>query len=103
QRDAWRAEGAGLQHHHVHHGWNPRDRLPRQSLRPRSRQAPSHAGREHRHPAGARSLTSRAIIMQNTETSKTTPLQLALAWSFAGIPLLAGVIQTLLNAMKLFQ
>jgi hypothetical protein len=41
--------------------------------------------------------------MQKVETSKTTPLQLALAWSFAGIPLLAGVIQTLLNAMKLFQ
>jgi hypothetical protein len=42
-------------------------------------------------------------IMQNTSTSKTTPLQLALAWSFAGIPLLAGVAQTLVNAMKLFQ
>lgn len=41
--------------------------------------------------------------MRNTEVSKTTPLQLALAWSFAGIPLLAGVVQTLLNAMKLFQ
>ena len=41
--------------------------------------------------------------MQNVETSKTTPLQLALAWSFAGIPLFAGVIQTLLNAVKLFQ
>jgi hypothetical protein len=26
-----------------------------------------------------------------------------LAWSFAGIPLLAGVAQTLVNAMKLFQ
>ena len=42
-------------------------------------------------------------IMQNTSTSQTTPLQLALAWSFAGIPLLAGVAQTLVNAMKLFQ
>jgi hypothetical protein len=41
--------------------------------------------------------------MQNVQTSKTTPLQLAFAWSFVGIPLLAGVIQTLLNAMKLFQ
>lgn len=41
--------------------------------------------------------------MQNTEVSRTSPLQLALAWSFAGIPLLAGVIQTILNAMKLFQ
>jgi hypothetical protein len=42
-------------------------------------------------------------MMRNAELSKTTPLQLALAWSFAGVPLLAGVIQTLLNAMKLFQ
>jgi hypothetical protein len=41
--------------------------------------------------------------MQKADTSQTTPLQLAFAWSFAGIPLLAGVIQTLLNAMKLFQ
>jgi hypothetical protein len=31
--------------------------------------------------------------MQNASTSKTTPLQLAFAWSFAGIPLLAGVAQ----------
>ncbi|MGY4454392.1 hypothetical protein ACVWZR_009052 [Bradyrhizobium sp. i1.3.1] len=30
--------------------------------------------------------------MQTAQTAKTTPLQLALAWSFAGIPLLAGVI-----------
>jgi hypothetical protein len=36
-------------------------------------------------------------------TSQTTTLQLVLAWSFAGIPLLAGVAQTLVNAMKLFQ
>ncbi len=42
--------------------------------------------------------------MQSTRlVTGTTPLQLALAWSFAGIPLLAGVIQTLGNAMKLFQ
>jgi hypothetical protein len=41
--------------------------------------------------------------MQHNAAPKTTPLQLALAWSFAGIPLLAGVAQTLVNAMKLFQ
>lgn len=41
--------------------------------------------------------------MKDTSTSQTTSLQLALAWSFAGIPLLAGVAQTLVNAMKLFQ
>ena len=30
-------------------------------------------------------------------------LKLALAWGFVGIPLAWGVIQTLINAMKLFQ
>jgi hypothetical protein len=33
----------------------------------------------------------------------TTPLQLALAWGFVGIPLLWGVYGTLINALKLFQ
>lgn len=32
----------------------------------------------------------------------TRPLQLILAWSFVGIPLLWGVLQTLRNALKLF-
>jgi hypothetical protein len=46
--------------------------------------------------------TQRMTIMQNVEVRKTGTLQLALAWSIAGIPLLAGVAQTLVNAMKLF-
>lgn len=33
----------------------------------------------------------------------TTPLQLALAWGLVGIPLTWGVIQTVINALKLFQ
>ncbi len=33
----------------------------------------------------------------------TTAVQLALAWGFVGIPLALGVLQTLINAMKLFQ
>jgi hypothetical protein len=33
----------------------------------------------------------------------TTTLQLVLAWGFVGIPLVWGVLQTLSNAMKLFQ
>ncbi|MGB3388037.1 MAG: hypothetical protein WBA88_08675 [Pseudaminobacter sp.] len=42
--------------------------------------------------------------MENVEHSSTTPAyMIALAWSIAGIPLLAGVTQTLINAMKLFQ
>jgi hypothetical protein len=37
------------------------------------------------------------------ESNGTTPLELALAWAFVGIPLLWGVYGTLINAMKLFQ
>jgi len=33
----------------------------------------------------------------------TTTLQLVLAWGFVGIPLVWGVLQTLSNALKLFQ
>jgi hypothetical protein len=33
----------------------------------------------------------------------TTTLQLVLAWGFVGIPLTWGVLQTLINSMKLFQ
>ena len=33
----------------------------------------------------------------------TPAWQLTLAWLFVGIPLTLGVIQTLINAMKLFQ
>ena len=40
--------------------------------------------------------------MDHVET-QTSALRLVLAWSIAGIPLLAGVVQTLINAMKLFQ
>ena len=38
----------------------------------------------------------------NQKTS-TTALQLVLAWGFVGIPLTLGVLQTLINSMKLFQ
>ncbi len=41
--------------------------------------------------------------MDNTNSSGTTTLQLVLAWGFVGIPLVWGVFQTLLNALKLFQ
>ena len=37
------------------------------------------------------------------EPTGTTGLQLAAAWIFVGIPLLAGVAQTLVNAMQLFK
>ena len=38
-----------------------------------------------------------------THQEGTTTLQLALAWGFVGIPLVLGVLQTSVNAMKLFQ
>ena len=41
--------------------------------------------------------------MANENQQGTTALHLALAWLFVGIPLTLGVIQTLINAMKLFQ
>jgi hypothetical protein len=40
-------------------------------------------------------------MANQSETSNG--LNLILAWSFVGIPLLLGVYNTLLNAMKLFQ
>jgi len=36
-------------------------------------------------------------------THRTTSLDLLLAWGFVGIPLAWGVVETLLNALKLFE
>jgi hypothetical protein len=41
--------------------------------------------------------------MANQHSTGTRPLHLFLAWGFVGIPLAWGVLQTLSNAMKLFQ
>ena len=35
--------------------------------------------------------------------SGESPVKLLLAWAFVGIPLLWGVMQTITNALKLFQ
>jgi hypothetical protein len=40
--------------------------------------------------------------MPSQTPSSTRSLHLILAWSFVGIPLLWGVLQTLSNALKLF-
>jgi hypothetical protein len=37
------------------------------------------------------------------DRSTASSLRLLLAWGFVGIPLAWGVVQTLLNALKLFQ
>jgi hypothetical protein len=42
-------------------------------------------------------------MADSNQQTGTTGLQLALAWAFVGIPLTLGVIQTLINAIKLFQ
>ena len=36
-------------------------------------------------------------------TDGTQAWQLVLAWGFVGIPLALGVLQTIINSMKLFQ
>jgi hypothetical protein len=41
--------------------------------------------------------------MANENHTRTTALQLVIAWGFVGIPLALGVLQTLINSMKLFQ
>ena len=41
--------------------------------------------------------------MQMENQDSSMKLKVALAWGFVGIPLLWGVLQTLNNAMKLFQ
>jgi hypothetical protein len=45
----------------------------------------------------------RKAAMNAQTTNGTTFLHLILAWGFVGIPLAWGVIETLLNALKLFQ
>jgi hypothetical protein len=40
---------------------------------------------------------------QATATHSGQGLKLALAWGFVGIPLIWGVVQTLINAIKAFQ
>jgi len=45
----------------------------------------------------------KAKMSSGNENAGTTPLELALAWGFVGIPLLWGIYGTLVNAMKLFQ
>ena len=41
--------------------------------------------------------------MSNEKQGAGTAIKLILAWGFVGIPLVWGVLQTLANAMKLFQ
>jgi hypothetical protein len=42
-------------------------------------------------------------MADSDQQTGTTTVQLTLAWLFVGIPLAWGVVQTLMNAMKLFQ
>ena len=41
-------------------------------------------------------------MSDSNQQGGTTTLQLVLAWGFVGIPLTLGVLQTIINAMKLF-
>ena len=62
----------------------------------RKRRSPPRANR----PAHKEDRTM-ANAHQGQVSSMT--LKLVLAWGFVGIPLALGVLQTLINAMKLFQ
>jgi hypothetical protein len=42
-------------------------------------------------------------MASENQNGGTTTLQLVLFWGFVGIPLAWGVLETLSNAMKLFQ
>ena len=41
--------------------------------------------------------------MSNATQDSSTTLKLILAWGFVGIPLVLGVLQTIINSLKLFQ
>jgi hypothetical protein len=43
------------------------------------------------------------MSMDTTQESGSNKVKLVLAWGFVGIPLVWGVLQTLENALKLFQ
>jgi hypothetical protein len=63
--------------------------------------------RQNARPGMSASLASRPEhrerVMQVENQDSSMKLKLVLAWGFVGIPLLWGVLQTLSNAMKLFQ
>ena len=42
-------------------------------------------------------------MADSNQNTGTQTWQLVVAWAFVGIPLTLGVIQTLINSMKLFQ
>jgi len=41
--------------------------------------------------------------MSNQNQDGSATIKLVLAWAFVGIPLILGVVQTAINAAKLFQ
>jgi hypothetical protein len=43
------------------------------------------------------------MAVQNAKHESAMTLKLVLAWGFVGVPLVFGIISTLINAMKLFQ
>jgi len=54
-------------------------------------------------PAGRPALKGDTVMPDSNQQTGSSTLQLLLAWGFVGIPLAWGVLQTLQNAMKLFQ
>ena len=93
--DPRRPAGAGLQHHHVRHGRAAGGRLHLQRLHQGGQRAALHEGRA----GGADRRGDGRQLM----TGSGNGLKLFLAWTFVGIPLTWGVVQTLVNAIKAFQ
>lgn len=42
-------------------------------------------------------------MMAEANQNGTAPIHMILAWGFVGIPLVWGVVETVINALKLFQ
>ena len=96
------APGAGLQCHDVCDGRAAGHRLHLQRLCQIRARAVSHArgrgGRRGRRRAGIREAMMAALGKRRGGNG----LKLVLAWGFVGIPLVWGVVQTLVNALKAF-
>ena len=107
--DARRAEGAGLQHHHVHHGRAAGDRLHLQLPRQGGRRALPHEGeRRTRRRARTAAPAARPGIREKQHGKRQirkAPPRCSSCWRGASSASRStlGVLQTLVNSMKLFQ
>lgn len=62
-----------------------------------------NARRRTSQPSANRPAHKGEMTMSNQNQDSSMMLKVWLAWGFVGIPLAWGVLQTITNAMKLFQ